>query len=40
MTVLWLLAPFVAFFILNGGNTDIPRSPRVGPDTRPDRECK
>jgi hypothetical protein len=25
------LLPFVAGFIFNGGNIDIPRSPRVGP---------
>jgi hypothetical protein len=26
-----LLAPAVIMFVLNGGNTNIPRSPRVGP---------
>jgi hypothetical protein len=32
-TVLCLLclAPAAIMFCLNGGNTDIPRSPRVGP---------
>jgi len=25
------LAPFVILFVINGGNINIPRSPRVGP---------